>query len=115
VWMLPGAAPFVAPELICRFRGGHATDCFQLGLVMHRVLTRRHPFGRPSVPSATEGDPAMTLLDFALPTLVGAHRIRTGELRNIHPDVAELVTSLLRHDSIARPRAADALRILEKL
>lgn len=114
-WLTPGCAAFAAPETVRRFRAGTAADCFALGLLAHRLLTGRAPFGRPAVPAPPGGEPERLLLDFALPALFLEPDLRRDDLTAIHDGLPSLVEGLLRKDPCRRTTAEGALGALREM
>ena len=83
-WLMPGFAPFVPPEVALTFHAGRQSDCFQLGLLICRLVGGRHPFGRPAVPTPRAGNRELMLVDYAIPAIFLAPDIDEsidGELR----------------------------------
>lgn len=114
-WLTPGCPSFVAPETVRRFRAGTAADCFALGLLAHRLLTGRAPFGRPAVPTPVGGDPHRLLLDFGLPCLFLPPDLRRDDLTAIHDGLPGLVEGLLEKDPCRRTTAEGALGALREM
>lgn len=113
IWIMPGPAPFVPPEVASSFRANQKADCFQMGLLFSRVLFHRHPFGRPSIPTPAEGNREAMLIDYAIPALYLEPAIQSAE-HDLPADVAALIDNLLSKSPEQRCSARETAEKLEK-
>ena len=111
-WFIPSPSQNITPEGASRFKGSCKSDCFQLGLMMHRLLTGRHAFGWPEVSLEPEKLTNMKQIDYIVPMLFLEP--------NIDPSLAEheistIIERLLYKDPSARMSAREAWEQLKTI
>ena len=111
-WLLPGySPPYIAPETLSMFRGSLQSDCFQLGILLARLLGDRQPFGPPGVPTPAEGDRETMLLDYGIPCIYSQAKLA----KSIDGDLKELLSSLLQKDPRKRMKSRECRERLNSL
>jgi eukaryotic-like serine/threonine-protein kinase len=98
-----GTPAYMAPEQVKGQRVGHEADLFAFGLVLHEMMTGKHPFPGVSLGGMLANDTSVVLPPLS--------RVR-GE---IPAGLERLVTQLLAVDPSGRPAAADVRALMQTI
>jgi len=106
-WVLP-KPPIqnMSPECVTRFKAGKASDCFQLGLLIHRLLTEKHVFGWPEISAIPDQLNNLKQLDFIIPML---YREPNIDQEKLPEKTVEIISGLLIKNPESRMTAKTAL------
>jgi serine/threonine protein kinase len=111
-WFSPQASQNISPECASRFRAGIESDCFQFGLLLHRLLTGKHAFGWPEVNAETEVMTILKQMDYVIPML---YREPNIDKELLEPSIVKIIEQLLIKDPEKRMSAQSAYEELGKL
>jgi len=103
--LIRGTPSHMAPEQCRGEDSSGATDMWALGVILHEMVTGRHPYATPGSEMAA----------LALHVCSAEPLSLEGALDGITPDLADLITRCLEKDAERRPTAGDAVAALESL
>jgi len=105
IWFTPPPSQNVTPEVAEGFKAEIKSDCFQLGLLIHRLLTGKHVFGWPEISTESEVMTTLKQIDYIIPMLYREPDIDTDIL---HPAVVSVLKGLLQKAPVQRMSAKEA-------
>lgn len=111
-WFIPEPSQNITPESASQFRAGIESDCFQFGLLLHRLLAGKHAFGWTEVATEPEKMTILKQIDYVIPMLYKEPNICREVL---DPRVVEIIEGLLIKDPEIRMTAQSAYEKLSNL
>ena len=96
---LSGTVAYMAPEQAAGHRGGAASDCYSIGVMLYQALTGQLPHHRLGLRSPRG-------------QAITGSRVAVGGNPDLPPDLVAVCMRLLARNPADRPRSGDIIRLL---